>query len=165
MLLAIPQTPARFLQMNSCPPPAAPRAKKPTFEAVVLSVIALIVLANTLNWIHNSLRLTRVARLVGINSYLSVSDEQLDEAAKSEFPVGMTEREAIQKLEGRDLYQHSYYRVVRESEDEESTEHFVVLVEGLEFSLVMKEYLLVLAIDTDSHRIKHSEVTYGLTGF
>src|SRR4051812_45599968 len=101
--------------MNSCPPTATPKAKKPILEAVVLSVIGLVVLAHIIVTIHNSSRLTRVARLVGIDSYLPISDSQLDEAAKSEFPVGMTEQEATEKLEQRDVYQHSYYRVISEA--------------------------------------------------
>jgi hypothetical protein len=115
--------------------------------------------------LYNSAGKRRVARLVGINSYLPISDSQLNEAANLEFPVGMTEKEAIQKLKRRDLYQDSQCEVDRVlSDDEVNTEYFVVIISDRQIALVEKRYLLVLAIDTDSHRIKGSKVTYGLTG-
>jgi hypothetical protein len=95
-----------------------------------------------------------------------VPDSKLDQAVKFEYPVGMEEQEALKKLEERGLYASSRNIVERRpSEDEPSTEHFVVILSNQQISFVNKEYLLVLKINTHSHRIKDSSVSYGLTGF
>jgi hypothetical protein len=117
-------------------------------------------------YIHNSSSQRRVARLVGINSYLPVPDSELEKAVKLEYPVGMKEQDALLKLKERGLYESSQNDVERRASAEEpGTDCFAVRLSCEQIALVNKQYYLVLMIDTDSGRIKQSLITYSLTGF
>jgi hypothetical protein len=116
--------------------------------------------------LQNTAGQRRLGGLVGIRTYLPISDAELDQAAKREYPIGMSEEEALQKLKERGLDAWPQSEVKRwSSEKYPSSEFLVIMPSNQQITLVMKEHLLVLEFDTDSLRIKHSEVSYGLTGF
>jgi hypothetical protein len=108
---------------------------------------------------------SRLARLVGINSYALLSDSNLDEAMRAEYPVGMKEKEAIQKLRERGLYEVSLKVERRLSEDNSHVEYFIARIPVHKLSLVNKEYNLVLEFDSSRHRVVKSSVSTSLTGF
>lgn len=129
--------------------------------SVVVVLAAMALMASC-----NSYSQRRIARLVGIDTYWPVSDAKLNEFAKTEYPIGMAEQDALDKLKRRGLYESPRYTVQRHvSEDDPTTEYFVVLVPSSGLGFVSKEYNLVLEFDSESHQIKHSEISYGLIGF
>lgn len=116
-------------------------------------------------YFHNSSSQRRLGKLVGIKTYFSVSDSDLEKAAKLKYPVNMAKEEALRKLEERGLNEWSHSEVKRYSSEQNDTEYLVVMPSNQQISLVIKEYILVIEFDKDSHRIKNSEISYGLTGF